>query len=124
MNPSIEHPEHLFQHVAQQLQRLYQSQLGYTPKQINCRLSEQSLAIVIDDILTKPEQLLLAHGRTKLVERLRHRIEEILRPQVKLLIEEAAQCSVRDVFTTTNLNQRQTHIIAVWSDTAAAPEYP
>lgn len=115
MNPLIEHPEGLTQQLTSRLQSLYRNQLGHTPDHIKCWFSEQSLAIILDHSLTKPEQLLLAKGRAELAERLRDHIEEALLPSIKDLIEETTHREVDDVLTRTNLRRNQTSIIAVWS---------
>jgi uncharacterized protein YbcI len=115
MSHSTEAPQQLID-LQMHLQTFYQNWLGHQPSHISCHLSDTTLAIIIQNSITKPEKLLLEHGQRELVQRVRHSLERLMRPQFKALIEQRTHVKVVDLLMDTHLRTSQTSIIAILSE--------
>ena len=103
--------------VSQKIQAFYRIQLGHQPSKIMCQLFDSKLAIVIEDSVTQPEQLLAEEGQSELAEQVRHDLDKVLRPQIIKLIEEALSVEVLDLMSDATLETGRTGMIAVLGDT-------
>ncbi|NJS16741.1 MAG: DUF2294 family protein, partial [Nostocaceae cyanobacterium CSU_2_110] len=92
------------------------NQLGHQPKDVYCRFLDDKLTIIIEDAVTKPEQLLMAAGHQDVVKKARGRIEEILQPQLQKIIEEVTNSQVKDILFATHLDTNYVSIIALFAD--------
>lgn len=99
--------------LSQKIQALYRTQLGRRPSRITCQLFESKLAIILEDSVTQPEQLLAEEGKEELAEQVRASLDQALRPQLKKLIEEIFQVNVLDLLSDATLETGRTGIIAV-----------
>lgn len=99
--------------LSQQIQSLYRSHLGHRPGKITCQLFDEKLAIVIEDSLTQPEQLLADEGRIELAEQVREDLDQAIRPQLKLLIENVLGVQVLDLLSDAALETGRTGMIVV-----------
>jgi uncharacterized protein YbcI len=99
--------------LSQKIQALYRNQLGHQPGKITCQLFDEKLAIVIEDSVTQPEQLLAEEGRIELAEQVRADLDSAIRPHLKLLIEKVLGVSVLDLLSDATLETGRTGIIAI-----------
>ncbi len=106
--------------LSQKIQALYRSQLGHQPGKITCQLFDEKLAIIIEDSVTQPEQLLAEEGRIELAEQVRADLDQAIRPQLRMLIEEILEVDVLDLLSDATLATGRTGIIAVLK---APPEF-
>jgi len=102
--------------LAQRIQALYRSQLGLRLSGVDCELLETKIAIVLEQSVTQPEQLLVAQGKSELVESLHSELEEVIQPQLKTLIEEVIGVSVLDLLSDVTLETARTGIIVMLSE--------
>ncbi|MBC7970902.1 MAG: DUF2294 domain-containing protein [Verrucomicrobia bacterium] len=102
--------------LAQRIQALYRSQLGLRLSGVDCELLETKIAIVLEQSVTQPEQLLVAQGKSELVESLHSELEEVIQPQLKTLIEEVIGVSVLDLLSDVTLETARTGIIVILSE--------
>ncbi len=102
--------------LAQRIQALYRSQLGHRLSGVDCELLETKIAIVLEQSVTQPEQLLVAQGKSELVESLHSELEEVIQPQLKTLIEEVIGVSVIDLLSDVTLETARTGIIVILSE--------
>lgn len=102
--------------LSQQIQALYRSQLGHQPGKITCQLFDEKLAIVVEQSITQPEQLLVQEGQMSLVEQVHADLEEALQPQLRALIESILGVGVNDLLYGATLETERTGIIAVLDD--------
>jgi uncharacterized protein YbcI len=107
--------DHLSQALSQQIQQLYKTHLGHHPSKITCQSFEGKLAILLEDALTQPEQLLVNQGQTELVRQIRDCLHEILRPRIKALIQETMGVAVVDLLTATQLETGRVSLMVVLS---------
>lgn len=107
----------LERNLSQQIQSFYVNQLGHRPTKVTCQLFDTKLAIVIEDSVTQPEQLLINQGQEELAEQVRSGLDEAIEPQLKELIEEVLEVSVLDVLSDVTLNTGRGGIIVILSDT-------
>lgn len=99
--------------LSQQIQLLYREQLGHQPGKVTCQLFDEKLAIVIENSLTQPEQLLAEEGRIELAEQVRTDLQSALRPKLESIIQNVLGVKVLDLLTDATLTTGRTGIIAV-----------
>jgi uncharacterized protein YbcI len=87
----------------QRIEQLYQTHLDHHPSKVTCQTFEGKLAILLEDALTRPEQLLFSQGQTELVRQVRECLYDILCPRLKDLIQEITGITVVDLLTATQL---------------------
>lgn len=99
--------------LSQQIQALYRDQLGHQPGKITCQLFDEKIAIVIEDSVTQPEQLLAEGGRVELAEQVRADLDQAIRPQLKVLIQGVLGVNVLDLLSDATLETGRTGMIVV-----------
>lgn len=99
--------------LSQRLQSLYREQLGHQPSKVTCQLFDEKLAIIVENSITPPEQLLADRGQAELAEQVRSELDEAIKPKLKTLIEEVLEVSVLDLLSDATLETGRTGIIAV-----------
>ncbi|MDX2098469.1 MAG: DUF2294 domain-containing protein [Leptolyngbyaceae cyanobacterium bins.59] len=101
--------------LCQRIQTLYREQLGHQPGKISCCISEQQIAIVIENAMTPPEQILVSQGKEALVEAVRSGLDQAIRPQLQQLIQDIVHLEVTDVLSDATLETGRTGTIAILS---------
>lgn len=99
--------------LSQRLQALYREQLGHQPSKVTCQLFDEKLAIIVENSITPPEQLLADRGQAELAEQVRSQLDKAIQPQLKALIEEVLDVTVLDLLSDATLETGRTGIIAV-----------
>lgn len=99
--------------LSQRIQALYSDQLGHQPSQVTCQIFGEKIAIILENALTPPEQLLANTGRGDLAEQVRSDLDEALQPQLKALIEDVVGVAVIDLLTDANLETGRNGTIAI-----------
>lgn len=99
--------------LSQRLQSLYRTQLGHQPGKVTCQLFDEKLAIIIENSITPPEQLLANTGKAELAEQVRSDLDEAIQPQIRAAIEEVLNVTVLDLLSDATLETGRTGIIAV-----------
>jgi uncharacterized protein YbcI len=99
--------------LSQRLQALYRDQLGHQPGKVTCQLFDEKLAIILEDSITPPEQLLADRGQTELAQQVHAELDEAIQPQLKVVIEEVLGVNVLDILSDATLETGRTGIIAV-----------
>ena len=99
--------------LSQKLQALYRHRLGHRVGKVTCQMFEQKLAIVLEDSLTLPEQLIVEDGSTELADEIHGQIERLLRPEIKQLIETIFAVEVLDLLSDAKLSTGRTGMIAI-----------
>ncbi|HEY9694999.1 MAG TPA: DUF2294 domain-containing protein [Oculatellaceae cyanobacterium] len=105
--------------LSQRIQALYRNELGHQPTKIVCQIFDSKIAIIMENSLTKPEQLLAENGKEDLAEQLRSDLEEVIQPQIKALIEEIVGIAVIDLLSDSKLDTGRSGTIAVLADSPA-----
>jgi uncharacterized protein YbcI len=99
--------------LADQIQQLYETQLGHLPHKVTCQVFEGKLAVILEDALTQPERMLLAQGQIVLVRQVRDCLNEILQTRIKALITELVGVAVSDLLIATQLDTGLVSIMAI-----------
>lgn len=99
--------------LSQRLQALYREQLGHQPGKVTCQLFDEKVAIIVEDSITPPEQLLANSGQVELAEQVREDLDKAIQPQLKELIEDVLGVAVLDLLSDATLKTGRTGIIAV-----------
>lgn len=102
--------------VSQKLQALYKANLGHQPSKITCQLFGAKVAIIIEDSLTQPEQLLAKEGQLELAQKVRDDLDNAIQPQIKGLLTQILGVDVLDILSDATLDTGRTGIIAVLAE--------
>lgn len=113
MTTSIPTRGQLERTLSQRIQALYREQLGHRPGKVTCQVFGEQLAIVIEDSITQPEQVLANEGQNSLAQEVRSELDSALQPQLKTLIEEIAGVGVVDLLSDATLESGRTGMIVV-----------
>ncbi|MEM8805589.1 MAG: DUF2294 domain-containing protein [Cyanobacteria bacterium P01_G01_bin.38] len=103
--------------LSQKIEALYRAQLGHKVSKVTCQLFGAKLAIVLEDSITQPEQLLVEKGKTDLVEEMHEDLSQAIQPQIKALIETVLSVEVLDLMSDATLDTGRTGMIAVLANT-------
>jgi uncharacterized protein YbcI len=104
----------LEQILAQQVQILYSNLLGHVSARVMAQMVEQRVIISIKNAVTRPEQLLIG-SRVRLAQQVRACLDEVMQPQIKVLIEEVTQSEVNSLVMTTHFDRSEIIIIAIFT---------
>ena len=102
--------------LSERIRTVFYQQLGHQLDEINCNFLENKLIIVIKEALTQPELLLIQNGHKTIAKNVRNSIEEILRPQLKQLIEKVTETEVKEILFSTYLDINYVSLIALFVD--------
>ncbi|MGJ5672691.1 MAG: DUF2294 domain-containing protein [Nostochopsis sp.] len=98
--------------ISNRIRSLYNVEFGLRPSKINCHFFHGELAIILENSVSKIEQILLKSGSGILAEQVRNDINRIIVPQIQDLIEEVIGKPVLDLISHTNLTTGRTGMIA------------
>ncbi|HEY9809068.1 MAG TPA: DUF2294 domain-containing protein [Halomicronema sp.] len=99
--------------LSQRIQALYRTQLGHKPTKIDCQICDDKISIVLEDSITKPEQLLAENGQEELAKQVRSELNDMIQVQLKELLEEVLKIPVLDLLTNAKLDTGRTGTIVV-----------
>lgn len=108
----------LEQTLSERIKLIFRQQLGHQLQEICFNLLENQLVIVIKQALTKPELLLIKNGHEAIAKEVRNSIEEILRPQLKKVIEEVTEKEITEILFSTHLDSNCLSLIALFVDSS------
>ncbi len=80
--------------LSQRIQALYREQLGQNPDRVTCQFFDEKLAIVVENVLTASEQVLISTDQQESAEQLRLRLDALIKPQIINTIQEVAGVQV------------------------------
>ncbi|MDY6783381.1 MAG: DUF2294 domain-containing protein [Cyanobacteriota bacterium] len=103
--------------LSQRIQAFYRQHLGHQPSKVSCQLFDDKVVVIIENSLTRAEQLLAREGQDNLVEQVRSSLGEAIEPQLKELIEEILKVNVTDLLSDATLETGRTGTIAVLAET-------
>lgn len=102
--------------LSQRIQALYRQQLGHQPSKVTCQLFDEKLAIILEDSITQPEQLLANSGQEELAKQVRSDLSKAIEPQLKELIQEITGVPVVDLLIDGKIETGRTGTIAVLAE--------
>lgn len=105
--------------LTQAVQSLWYRHLAYRPQRVVCQLFSNSVAIIIEDSVTLPEQFLLANKKTATAQLARQAIHKFMQAQLMRLLEQVLERKVLVVLSDTALTERCTGITAILSEAPA-----
>ena len=102
----------LERNLSQTIQKLYRQKLEHSPGKVTCQLFGTQLAIVIEDALTAVERTLIdAKNETETVKQLNSTIADIIKLELKNLVETILSVQVDDILLDTALKTSRTGAI-------------
>lgn len=88
MNSETQTRGQLERTLSQRIQALYRTQLGQQPSRVQCQIFDGKIVIILEDSITKTEQVLVASGQEELAEQVRDDLDKAFNPQLTELIQE------------------------------------
>lgn len=102
--------------LSQKVQAFYREHLGQQPSKVTCQIFGTKVAFVLEDSVTKPEQVLVDEGKEDLAEQVRQDLDQVLQPQLKDLIQEIVEVEVVDLLSDSALDTKRGGIIAILAE--------
>lgn len=99
--------------VTQALNALYRKELGHQPGKITCQLFETKVVLVIEDSLSRPEQLLLKKGNSEVALQAHEELLDVIKAMAKSCIAEATQLFVVDILVDSNIETSRMGLIVM-----------
>lgn len=97
----------------QRIQQLYRTLVGHEPSEITCKLFDNKLAIVLENTISRPLQLLIKNDDTSLAQQVRLNVEAVIKPELKQIVEEVVGVAVVDLLIDSSLETGRTGMIVV-----------
>lgn len=102
--------------LSQRIQSLYRNQLEHNPSRVVCQIFDDKIAIVLEDSITQPEQVLVDNGQEDLAQQVRIELDEALQPQLRALIEEVVGVTVIDLLSNAKLETGRSATVAILAE--------
>lgn len=99
--------------LTQRIQALYRQHLEHQPSRITCQLFDRALLVLMEDALTQPELLLERSGHPELVATVRNKLEQVIQPQLKALVETVLDVPVQDVLNDSKVETGRSGLIFI-----------
>lgn len=99
--------------ISERIKELYSRELGHQLEQITYQVFDQTLVILLEGVVTQPEQILNQQDQKELLLKVRSVLDQVIQPQIQQLIEEVLEGKVTDLLYDTTLNTGRTGIIAM-----------
>lgn len=106
--------QHLKELLSDRIHDLYQNQLEHELSEITYQAFDNTLVILMEGTLTKPEKLLKERDRQELARKVRSALDRHIQPQIKALVEEITDSTVVDFLYDSTIDTERTGAIAVF----------
>jgi uncharacterized protein YbcI len=103
----------LDQQLSDKIQEIYLQELNHQVGSIFCRLFKQALIILIEESVTLPERKLNNQEYHQLAYQIRTVFDQVIQPQIKLIIEKMTDMQAVDFLCDTTLDTGRTGIIVI-----------
>lgn len=100
--------------LSKHIKDIYQSRLGHQPGEITYQLFPDKLIIVMEDSVTKTEQLLTQNNQEDLAKEFRSVLNQAFQSQWIELIETSMEVTIVDFFFDTTISTGRTGAIAIF----------
>lgn len=102
--------------LSQRIAAFWRNQLGKQPTKVVCYLFDNKLAVVAENTLTPLESLLNQAQQQLFANEIRAKVNQLLKPELKNLIEEVLQVAVTEILFDTALISGYSGLIAILAD--------
>lgn len=102
--------------LSQGIQSLYREQLGHRPAQITSSIQGNRVTLILEEAVTKPEQLLANQGEETLTKQVRSDLHTAIKPLLRERIQEILGVEVVDLLNDTTLETKREGIIALLAE--------
>lgn len=103
--------------LSQRIQDLYRERLEQEAGKVSCRLFENKVAIVLEDAICRPVQILAENNQRDLAQQLRLNLEAAIKPELVRIIEELFKVRVIDLLADATLETGRSGTIAILDST-------
>lgn len=106
----------LERNLNQKIYKLYKEELKHSPQKVTSKFFGNQLTIVIENALTKVEQILMnEHNEIQVVENLNSAINNAIKSKLKNIIETILAVEVEDILYTSTIETKRTGAIVILS---------
>ena len=102
--------------LSQKFQAFYREHLGQRPSKVSTQIFGTKVAIVLEDTITKPEQLLMHDGKAQLAQKVREDLHQVLRPKMEVLLESILSVKVLDILSDSAFDSGRFGVIVILSE--------
>ena len=114
MNQKVIKVQEIKKLLSRKIQAVYQERLEHQLDNISYKLFDYTLILILEGIITSPEELLRNSDRANLAKQVREVIDRAIQPQIKDIIEEVLEVKVVDFLSDTTIEQNLTGAIAIF----------
>jgi uncharacterized protein YbcI len=100
--------------IGEQIKQIYIQQLEQELSRISCRIFDQVLILVLEGVITPPENLLNQNNNLRLVSQVRSVFDQMIQDQIKVLIEQTLNVTVIDFLFDTGIESGRTGAIVIF----------
>lgn len=100
--------------ICEQIERIYFQQLEQQLRRINCRIFDRVLVLLLEGVITPPENLLNQNNYPGLANQVRSVFDQIIRFQIQDLIEQTLNVTVIDFLCDTAIETGRTGAIVIF----------
>ncbi len=114
MNQKVIKVQEIKKLLSRKIQAVYQDRLEHQLDNISYKLFDHTLIVILEGIITSPEELLKNSDRAHLAQQVREVIDSAIQPRIKDIIEEVLEVKVVDFLSDTTIEQNLTGAIAIF----------
>jgi uncharacterized protein YbcI len=92
--------------IATAIVRLHADYYGKGPTKAKTHLSDDLVAVVLEETFTRAEQTLIARGESDAIQEIRRRFQRVMADEFKSIVEQATGRVVRAFLSETNVEAR------------------
>lgn len=100
--------------LSNKIRDIYQKQLNHQLNNISYKLFDRTLIIILEGTITTPEKILKNNDNLKLAQEVREKIDNLIQPQIKNIIEESLNVEVIDFLSDSTIDLDLTGAIAIF----------
>ncbi|WP_413164491.1 DUF2294 domain-containing protein [Capilliphycus salinus ALCB114379] len=100
--------------ICERIRKIYVQQLDHQLSRISCRIFDQVLVLILEGVITPPEQLLNQNNHLQLVSQVRAALDGIIQPKIQNLIEQTLNVTVTDFLCDTAIETSRTGAIVIF----------
>ena len=100
--------------ICERIERIYFQQLEQQLQRINCRIFDRVLVLLLEGVITPPENLLNRHNHPGLANKVRSVFDRIIQLQIKDAIEQTLNVTVTDFLCDTAIETGRTGAIVIF----------
>lgn len=109
--------------LSQKIRNFYLEKIDFKPHKVTCKLFSKYLVVVADNAVAPIEYNLWRAGNCSLIDRVRNRVDAILKPELSKLISEVLEVEIVELLSKTTFETNRCIVLAVLSEPPQVRHY-